>query len=86
MLEKPRAKAIEWINSSAMNAADGHFGKMECIIMEHGNGLLVTQWMDNERQCFVTGSFDKDGKLGVIKHKISELIPSIRQLIAESID
>jgi hypothetical protein len=80
------AKAIAWINSSAINAADGHFGKMECIIMEHGNGLLVTQWMDNERQCFVTGSFDKDGKLGVIKHKISEMIPSIRHLIAEGID
>jgi hypothetical protein len=79
------AKAIAWINSSAINAADGHFGKMECIIMEHGNGLLVTQWMDNERRCFVTGSFDKDGKLGVIKHKISEMIPSIRQLFAESI-
>jgi hypothetical protein len=80
------AKAIEWINSTAMNAVDGHFGKMECIIMEHGNGLLVTQWMENESQCFVAGSFDKDGKLGVIKHKISEMIPSIRQLIAEGID
>ena len=80
------AKAVEWINLSARNAADGYFGPMECIIMEHGNGLLVTQWTDNEGQCFVTGSFDKDGKLGVIKHKISEAIPSIRQLIADGID
>lgn len=78
------AKAIAWINSSAINASDGHFGKLECIIMEHGNGLLVTQWMDDERQRFVSGSFDKDGKLGVIKHKISEMIPSIRQLFTES--
>jgi hypothetical protein len=78
------AKAITWINSSAISASDGHFGKMECIIMEHGNGLLVTQWMDVARQCFVTGSFNKDGKLGVIKHKISEMIPSIRQLFTES--
>jgi hypothetical protein len=80
------AKAIAWINSSAINAADEHFGKMECIIMEHGNGLLVTHWMDDERHSFVTGSFDKNGKLGVVKHKISEMIPSIRQFIAESID
>jgi hypothetical protein len=80
------AKAIAWINSTAVNAVDGHFGEMECIIMEHGNGLLVTQWMENESQCFVAGSFDKDGKLGVIKHKISEMVPSIRQLIAEGID
>jgi hypothetical protein len=80
------AKAIAWINSSAINAADGDFGKMECMIMEHGKGLMITQWMDNGRQLLVTGSFDKNGKLGVIKHKISEMIPSLRQLIAESID
>lgn len=85
-VEESAGKAITWINSSAINAADGHFGKMECIVMEHGNGLMVTQWMDNERRCFVTGSFDKNGKLGVIKHKISEMIHSIRRLIAESID
>jgi hypothetical protein len=80
------AETIVWINSAAMNAADENFGKLECIIMEHGNGLLVTQWMDDERQCFVSGSFDKAGKLGVIKHKISEMIPSLTQLIAEGID
>jgi hypothetical protein len=81
-VDETAEKAIDWINSSAINAADGHFGKMECIILEHGNGLLVTQWMDDERRIFVTGSFDKDGKLGVIKHKITEMIPSIRQLIS----
>ena len=80
------AKAIAWINSTAMNAADEDFGELECIIMEHGKGLQVTQWMDDESHCFIAGSFDKDGKLGVIKHKISEMIPSIRQLIAEGID
>ena len=74
------AKTIAWINSSATNASDGDFGKVECIILEHGNGLLVTQWLDNDRNCFLTGAFDKDGKLGVIKHKFSEIIPSISKL------
>lgn len=77
------AKTIEWINLTALNAADGEFGNPVSITMEHGNGLLVTQWVDDEGHSFVTGSFNKDGKLGVIKHKISEMIPSIRQIIAE---
>jgi hypothetical protein len=80
------ASAIAWLNSAATQAADGHFGKMESIILEHEKGLLIAQSTVNERQSFVNASFDKDGKLGVIKHKISELIPSIRQVIAESVD
>jgi hypothetical protein len=75
------ASATAWINSSATHSASGHFGKMECLILEHENGLFISQLLDNEIQYFVAGSFEKDGKLGVIKHKISELIPSIRQFI-----
>lgn len=74
------SSATRWINSSATHSASGHFGKMECLILEHENGLLMAQSVDNGTQCFVAVSFEKDGKLGVIKHKISELIPLIRQL------
>jgi hypothetical protein len=76
--------AVAWINSSAMTAANGPFGKLECLTLEHEDGLLIAQWTDNERQFFVGGSFDKNGKLGVIKHKVSEIIPSISQFISES--
>jgi len=79
------ASATEWINSSATHSANGHFGRMECVILEHENGLLIAQSADNEKQCFVAVSFEKDAKLGVIKHKISELIPSIRQFMIYSI-
>jgi predicted regulator of Ras-like GTPase activity (Roadblock/LC7/MglB family) len=75
------ASATSWINSSATHSAGGELGKMECVILEHENGLLIAQSVDNEKQCFVAVSFEKDGKLGVIKHKISELIPSIRQFM-----
>lgn len=73
------SSATTWINSSATHSASVYFGKMECLILEHENGLLIAQSVDNEKQCFVAVSFEKDGKLGVIKHKITELIPSIRQ-------
>jgi hypothetical protein len=85
-LEEAVASAIAWLNSAATHSADGHFGKMESIILEHEKGLLIAQSTDNERRCFINASFDKNGKLGVIKHKISELIPSIRQVIAEGVD
>jgi predicted regulator of Ras-like GTPase activity (Roadblock/LC7/MglB family) len=73
------SSATTWINSSATHSASVYFGKMECLILEHENGLLIAQSVDNDKQCFVAVSFEKDGKLGVIKHKITELIPSIRK-------
>jgi hypothetical protein len=73
--------ATEWINSSARNCANGMLGKMESLILEHENGLLVAQMIDGERLYFVTGAFGKEGKPGVVKHKIAELIPSIRKFM-----
>ena len=75
--ESAADSAIEWINSS-LKSANGHFGDMECIILEHGKGSLIAQLANGEKHYFLTVSCDKDGKLGVIKHKIAELLPSIR--------
>jgi predicted regulator of Ras-like GTPase activity (Roadblock/LC7/MglB family) len=72
--------AIAWINSS-LKSANGLFGDMECIILEHGKGSLIAQMANGEKHYFVTVSCDKDGKLGVIKHKISDLLPSIREFM-----
>ncbi len=79
------ALAIEWINSSVANAFKGRFGKPECLTLEHDKGLLMAQWTDDETDFFICCSFDKDGKLGVIKHKVAEIIPLIRQNISDSI-
>ncbi len=82
--EEAAAAAIDWINSSAIDAAIGHFGKLDCLTLEHENGVLLAQWAGDDRDCFAACSFDRDCKLGVIKHKVSELIPLIRQFVAES--
>lgn len=74
--------ATEWVNSSVQHCSNGTMGKMECLILEHEKGVLVAQLANDERECFITVAFGKEGKLGVIKHKISELIPSIRQFMA----
>jgi predicted regulator of Ras-like GTPase activity (Roadblock/LC7/MglB family) len=78
--ESAADSAIAWINTS-LNNANGQFGDMECIILEHGKGSLIAQMANGEKHYFVTVSCGKDGKLGVIKHKISELFPSIRELM-----
>ncbi|HTP64467.1 MAG TPA: hypothetical protein VMJ66_03670 [Geobacteraceae bacterium] len=76
--------AIAWINALVAAAANGPFGRVECLTLEHEGGLLIAQWADSEGLYFVGGSFDKEGKLGVIKHKVAEIIPPIRQYISES--
>lgn len=73
--------AKEWVNLSATHCADGGLGRLECLILEHESGLLVAQMTDEKRECFITVAFSKEGKLGVIKHKISELIPALREIV-----
>lgn len=67
----------EWIDKTTSEPIDDEFGEMDCLILEHHKGILLTQTTNEEMPRFVTAAFGKGGKLGVIKHKIAELIPAI---------
>jgi hypothetical protein len=80
------SRVTDWIQRSYGQNDEEEFGKMECIILEHQNGILLTQSTDEEMVRFVTVAFGKGGKLGVIKHKIAELIPSVCQLGEQAVN
>ena len=73
----------EWIDLSARHCAEGELGIMECLVLEHEKGIVVAQSTCGDRTSFVAVAFDKGGKLGVIKHKISDLLPSIRRIVEQ---
>lgn len=77
--------AVSWIISSTMNAADLQMKKIEFLLIQYEKGSLFVQWPNGNDDLYIAASFNEDGKPGVIKHKISELIPSIRHFTAESI-
>jgi predicted regulator of Ras-like GTPase activity (Roadblock/LC7/MglB family) len=79
-IDEAITSAIYWINSSKKNVEGLHLEKMEFIFIEHEKGSLIVQWSDVNLNYFIAASFSKSGKLGVIKHKINELIPTVRNI------
>ncbi len=75
--EEIMAFSMPYIASTNSFLKDSNMGKVEFVLIEHEKGSLVAQWHNPERDFFVAASFDKNGKPGVIRHKISEIIPSI---------
>ena len=75
--EELASPAIAWIMSSAAKLKDLSIGQINSVLLESDKGLLVAQWPYGKDDFFVAASFDKSGKPGVIKHKISEVISSI---------
>lgn len=81
--EELMAFSIPCIISTNRIFKESNTGKIEFVLLEHDKGSLVAQWLNLENNFFVAASFDKNGKPGVVKHKISEMIPAILH-IAES--
>ncbi len=75
--EEMMAFSMPYIASTKSFLKESNMGKVEFVLLEHESGSLVAQWHNLNRDFFVAASFDKSGKPGVIRHKISEIIPSI---------
>jgi hypothetical protein len=69
--------SISWIMSSTATLRELDMGQITSVLLEYDKGALVAQWPNGEMDFFIAASFDKSGKPGVIKHKISEIISSI---------
>ena len=81
-IEELVSPSIAWIMSSTATLMDLDMGRITSVLLEHDKGSLVAQWQNGEKDFFIAASFDKSGKPGVIKHKISEMISSILQIPA----
>lgn len=76
--------SITWINLATKNIADLRMERIESFLLESGGGSLTVQWIDASDSVCIGASFDKSGKLGVIKHKIRELIPAVQLIAAKN--
>lgn len=78
--ERIVAFSMPYIASTSSYLKRSNMGQAEFILLEHEKGSLVAQWYNLGTDFFVAASFDKSGKPGVIRHKISEIIPSILRI------
>lgn len=80
--EAAMTAAITWLSSTASAAGELLPGRAELILLEHGAGSLMAGWTGDERRTFLAVAFTRDGKPGIVKHKLAELLPRIRELTA----
>jgi hypothetical protein len=75
-LDEVLSLSTSWIVSSANKLHELRIGRMEFVLVEHDKGSLIARCPTEENDFFIAASFNENGKPGVIKHKISEMISS----------
>jgi hypothetical protein len=78
-VERIIPKALDWLSTACKLSSETEMGLVLSAYLHGETGSQFAQMTDFSKQFFVAVSFSSAGKLGVIKHKISELIPEIRR-------
>jgi hypothetical protein len=72
-------KALTWLSAACTLSEETEMGQVVSAFLHGETGSLFAQMTDTSKRFFVAISFSSAGKLGVIKHKISELMPTVRR-------
>jgi hypothetical protein len=78
-VERIIPRALTWLSAACTISTETEMGLVVSAFLHGETGSLFAQMTDERKRFFVAVSFSSAGKLGVIKHKISELIPALRR-------
>ena len=71
---------LVWLGASSLSSNELKMGKVLFEFVQCEEGSLFLHMVDNGSSCFLVVACDEKAKPGVVKHKMSELIPDIRKL------
>ncbi|MDD2335201.1 MAG: hypothetical protein PHD01_01335 [Geobacteraceae bacterium] len=71
---------LEWLGASSLSSSELKMGKVLFGFVQSEEGSLFVHMVDTGSNYFLAVACDEKAKLGVVKHKMSELIPDIRVL------
>ncbi|MGA7828603.1 MAG: hypothetical protein WCA04_13125 [Geobacteraceae bacterium] len=71
---------LVWLGASSLSSNEINMGKVlfEFIQCEHGS--LSVHMIDTDSRYFLAVACDENAKLGVVRHKMTELLPEVRKL------
>lgn len=81
--ERVAPAAVAWINSSMLSSAEMEKGKVQFSFVQYESGSLFAQLVGNGALHYLAVSLDERGRLGVVMHKVSELMPLVRKFAEE---
>ncbi len=71
---------LVWLGASSLSSNELKMGKILFGFVQCEEGSLFVHMVDTGSNYFLAVACDEKAKLGVVKHKMSELIPDIRML------
>jgi len=73
---------LAWINASVLGSDGIAMGKVLFSFTQYESGSLFVQLTGVDGRSFLAVSLDQGGKLGVVMHKVAELMPLVRNFVA----
>lgn len=70
---------LAWISTSAVSSVEMEMGEVMFAFIQCESGSLFVHMTGGENRHFVAVACNEDAKLGVVRHKISEMLPTIRR-------
>lgn len=71
---------LVWLGASSLSSNELKMGKVLFQFIQSEQGSLFVHMVDAESRYFLAVVCDENAKLGVVRHKMSELLPEVRKL------
>jgi predicted regulator of Ras-like GTPase activity (Roadblock/LC7/MglB family) len=71
---------LVWHGASSLSSSEMKMGKVLFQFVQSEQGSLFVHMIDAESRYFLAVACDENAKLGVVRHKMSELLPEVRKL------
>lgn len=71
---------LVWLGASSLSSNELKMGKVLFEFIQSEQGSLFVHMVDAESRYFLAVACDENAKLGVVRHKMSELLPEARKL------
>jgi len=76
---------VGWLRAASRTAADAGLGDVDIVLLECASGSLLARWVRAEAGVFLALLLDKDGRVGVAKHKILAAGPAIAGFVVQEL-
>jgi hypothetical protein len=70
---------LAWLNASCQNSPEMKMGRVRFTFLTCETGSLFIHMVDADSRHFVAVACDTSARMGVVMHKISEIVPTVRK-------
>lgn len=71
---------LAWLSASCQNSPEMKMGRVRFTLLTCETGSLFVQMMDEDNRHFVAVACDNNARMGVVMHKITEIVPTVRRI------